>query len=192
MLEDENGTHQIDHIVVSKYGIFVIEMKNYYGLIIGDDYKDKWTQYLGKNKYNFKNPIHQNYGHIKALEKILNLNNNIFISLVCFSNQTKIRVNSQSIVVQLDNLIRTIKKFYKVELDTDINLIANKIESLNITENDKRKKHIKSIKEKVKKDNIKIDNMICPKCGKELVLRNGKYGTFVGCSGYPNCRYTKN
>ena len=45
--------------------------------------------------------------------------------------------------------IRTIKKFHKVELDTDINLIANKIESLNITENDKRKKHIKSIKEKV-------------------------------------------
>ena len=39
MLEDENGTHQIDHIVISKYGIFVIEMKNYYGMIVGDDYK---------------------------------------------------------------------------------------------------------------------------------------------------------
>ena len=28
MLEDTNGTHQIDHIVISRYGIYVIEMKN--------------------------------------------------------------------------------------------------------------------------------------------------------------------
>ena len=56
MLEDENGTHQIDHLVISKYGIFVIEMKNYYGLIIGDEYKNNWTQYLGKKKSDFKNP----------------------------------------------------------------------------------------------------------------------------------------
>ena len=51
MLADENGTHQIDHLVISKYGIFVIEMKNYYGLITGDEYKDSWTQHLGKKKY---------------------------------------------------------------------------------------------------------------------------------------------
>ena len=55
MIEDEKGTHQIDHIVLSKYGIFVIEMKNYYGLIIGNQYKEKWYQYLGKNKYTFHN-----------------------------------------------------------------------------------------------------------------------------------------
>ena len=29
MVEDEKGTHQIDHVVISKYGIFVIGMKNY-------------------------------------------------------------------------------------------------------------------------------------------------------------------
>ena len=31
----------------------------------------------------------------------------------------------------------------------------------------------------------------CPKCGQYLVKRNGKYGAFLGCSGYPGCRYTK-
>ena len=41
MIEDDKGSHQIDHIVVSKFGIFVIEMKNYYGMIFGDNYKDK-------------------------------------------------------------------------------------------------------------------------------------------------------
>jgi ssDNA-binding Zn-finger/Zn-ribbon topoisomerase 1 len=29
----------------------------------------------------------------------------------------------------------------------------------------------------------------CPDCGKPLVRRRGKYGSFVGCSGYPECRY---
>lgn len=28
----------------------------------------------------------------------------------------------------------------------------------------------------------------CPKCGKPLALRNGKYGPFLGCSGYPACK----
>ena len=28
-------------------------------------------------------------------------------------------------------------------------------------------------------------------CGKELVLRNGAYGEFVSCSGYPKCKYVK-
>ena len=191
MLADENGTHQIDHLVISKYGIFVIEMKNYYGLITGDEYKDSWTQHLGKKKYFFKNPIHQNYGHIKALEKKLNLDNNIFIPIVCFSNQAKMKVNNKSIVVQLEYLLRTIKSFNKTRLDNDINLIANNIINLNITTKDERKKHIKDIKEKIKDTNNKVNNMICPKCGGNLVVRNGKYGTFTGCSNYPKCRYTK-
>jgi DNA topoisomerase-1 len=28
----------------------------------------------------------------------------------------------------------------------------------------------------------------CPKCEKEMVVRNGRFGTFLGCSGYPNCK----
>ncbi len=32
----------------------------------------------------------------------------------------------------------------------------------------------------------------CPRCGGLLVKRNGKYGAFLGCSGYPDCRYTEN
>lgn len=32
----------------------------------------------------------------------------------------------------------------------------------------------------------------CPKCGNFLKRRNGKYGEFLGCTGYPDCRYTEN
>ena len=31
----------------------------------------------------------------------------------------------------------------------------------------------------------------CPQCGKPLVLRQGAYGEFVSCSGYPKCKYVK-
>lgn len=31
----------------------------------------------------------------------------------------------------------------------------------------------------------------CPKCGKELIERSGRYGTFFACTGYPECRFTR-
>ena len=32
---------------------------------------------------------------------------------------------------------------------------------------------------------------ICPECGKPLVIKIGRYGKFLACSGYPECKYTK-
>ncbi len=32
----------------------------------------------------------------------------------------------------------------------------------------------------------------CPKCGRRLKKRNGMYGAFYGCSGFPMCNYTQN
>jgi len=37
-----------------------------------------------------------------------------------------------------------------------------------------------------------ITDQLCPKCGKPLVRRTGKYGEFLGCSGYPKCRMIVN
>ena len=101
MIKSSKGTHQIDHIIISKYGIFVVEMKNYYGLITGEEHQNKWTQHLGKNKYYFNNPIHQNYGHIKALQELLNLSEDKFISIICISNQASLKIKSKN-VTQLD------------------------------------------------------------------------------------------
>jgi|UniRef100_A0A7V6A399 DNA topoisomerase-1 len=33
--------------------------------------------------------------------------------------------------------------------------------------------------------------LVCPDCGKELVVRRGRKGEFLGCSGYPKCRFTR-
>jgi len=43
---------------------------------------------------------------------------------------------------------------------------------------------------------IKFDfdkkQVFCPKCGKQLTVRSGKYGSFIGCTGYPKCNFTYN
>lgn len=33
---------------------------------------------------------------------------------------------------------------------------------------------------------------VCPECGRSLLLRSGRYGLFLGCSGFPECGYTRN
>ena len=191
MIKENGNTHQIDHLVLSQFGIFVIEMKNYYGLILGNEYNDKWIQYLGRKKNYFLNPIHQNYGHVKALEKLLNIGDGVFIPIVCFSNQAKLKIETRSNVVPLDYLIPTIKGYRNNILEKDLQELYNRIVELNITDKAARKTHVKDIKNKIKEDTFKVDNMICPKCGGNLVVRNGKYGSFIGCSNYPECKYTK-
>lgn len=191
MIKDEKGTHQIDHIVISKFGIFVIEVKNYGGLIVGNEYKEMWAQYLGANKFYFRNPIYQNYSHIKALEKLLNLDESKFISIICNSNRSKLKIQSKSIVTQTDFINKEILKKQEVIVNQDINEIKSIIERNNIKDKEQRKKHIKDIKSKIKVNEIKENNMICPKCGNKLVKRVSKYGEFIGCSNYPKCKYIK-
>ncbi len=42
------------------------------------------------------------------------------------------------------------------------------------------------------KEGIKLDNVVgkCPKCGGELIIKRSKNGRFIGCSHYPNCKFT--
>ena len=191
MIKDEKGTHQIDHLIISKFGIFVIEMKNYYGLIKGKEFDNKWCQYLGKNKSYFINPIHQNFGHIKSLSNLLKLDDKYFISIICFSNQAKVDVKSSSIVTQVDYLKDEILKYEELLVDNDIKELSNIIISNNIEDKFLRKQHMKDVCIKINNNRDLENNMICPKCGSELVERNGKYGKFIGCSNYPKCKYIK-
>ena len=83
-LPSGGGTTQIDHIIVSKYGIFVVETKNMKGWIFGDEHQKMWTQVIFKKKTKFQNPLHQNYKHIKTIEKILNIEPGKIFSVIVF------------------------------------------------------------------------------------------------------------
>ncbi len=176
---DDNITHQIDHVIVSKYGIFVIETKQINGYIKGNDYDKNWTIKVGRNTYYINNPIHQNYGHIKSLSKVLNISIDKFISLVCISSNAKVRVNSNNVVI-LYNLIKRIKS-YKEEILLNYEEVYSTLVSRNISNYSNSKMHVKNIKE----------NNKCPLCNGQLVNKHGRYGNFIGCSNYPKCKFTK-
>jgi hypothetical protein len=67
LIRTRNGSSQIDHIVISIYGIFVIETKNYSGWIHGNENSEYCMQSIYKKKTKFRNPIRQNWAHIYML-----------------------------------------------------------------------------------------------------------------------------
>lgn len=187
MIKTKDGiTHQIDHVVISKYGIFVIETKQYNGYIKGNDYDKRWLIKNGKKKIYVNNPLHQNYGHVKSLEEILNLPEEKFISLVCIPSRVTLSVKSNN-VTRIYDLIDKITS-YKEDIIENPNEIYEIINSLNITDKVERKVHVKNAREIKSNKDEELKNK-CPKCGGELIKRNGKYGEFMGCSNFPKCRY---
>jgi hypothetical protein len=191
MLQAGNKTTQIDHVVVSNYGIFVIETKNYKGWIIGNEFDDYWTQKIYRRKEKLRNPIKQNYGHIQALKEHLSGFSNInYVSIIAFTTNATLKVNAKTDVVYTVKLPEAIKKHNIPNIsDSTKEAIYSRLISLNIDSKENRREHVKSIHKDIRDRNDKINNDICPKCGGKLVMRNGKYGKFKGCSSYPNCRF---
>ncbi|WP_347455537.1 nuclease-related domain-containing protein [Acinetobacter thermotolerans] len=92
--EDGQGTTtQIDHLLLSPFGLFVIETKNYKGWIFGGERQKIWTQKIYKQTFKFQNPLHQNYKHVKVLEHILAeiLNPEYIHSLVVFMPEAEFK-----------------------------------------------------------------------------------------------------
>ena len=182
-----NGlTHQIDHVIISRYGLFSIETKQYNGYITGNKYDKNWVRYAGKNKYYYTNPIRQNYGHCKALSELLNLEESKIHNIVCIPSNAKLKIEHDGEIVRYDTINEKILS-YKKEVLENTEEIYNKLLSNNIKDKNIKKEHINNIKNNISKK----DTSKCPKCGGNLVERNGKYGDFIGCSNYPKCRYTQ-
>lgn len=185
---DINGvTHQIDHIVVSPYGIFVIETKQYNGYITGNKYDKKWVRHLGKKKIYYENPIRQNYGHVLALCELLKLDESKVFNIVCIPSNAKLKIKDDGETQRNITIVGKIIS-YKNPIINNIDGIVDIIKTNNIKDCKRRKQHIKNIKNNIIKNDL-ID--CCPKCGGTLVERESKYGKFIGCSNYPRCKYIK-
>ncbi|MFK3917920.1 NERD domain-containing protein [Psychrobacter sp. NPDC078501] len=90
------GSTQIDHIIVSVYGIFVIETKNYKGWIYGSENKRQWTQsFPNGSKFKFQNPLRQNYLHIKTLADLLGLELSYFHSMIAFIGECELKTRDE-------------------------------------------------------------------------------------------------
>jgi len=187
----EGKTTQLDHVIVSIYGIFVVETKNYQGWIYGNEVDQRWTQVIYKTRQQFYNPIKQNQGHIRALKDLLPKYRHIpFISIINFSPKATlkdIQIHSSDVYVvhthRVNSIIKSITR-----------PVLSSSELLNITEHIQNRKTLSSehvINMRNQKSNRKaaITNKICPNCSGQLVNRKGPYSDFLGCSNYPKCRF---
>ena len=183
---DNGQTSQIDHIVVNKSGVFVIETKNYSGRIYGSEDQQEWTQVLagGCEKNKFYNPLKQNATHIYYLKKIIK-NVPIHSVVVFVQNNTEFLQTDK--VICLKDLAKTLYFGETVLNSMQIDAVAKKLMEKNSRGVITNETHVRNIKEKKEK----IGNNICPRCGAPLVLKKGKYGEFWGCSKYPTCNFIK-
>lgn len=112
----ESGTTQIDHILLSPYGIFVIETKNYKGWIFGTERQKQWTQKIYKQSFKFQNPIHQNYKHMKVLEKILAdiLDKEFIHTVIVFMPEAVFKTDMPSNVFRWSRLDRLCKNLQTI------------------------------------------------------------------------------
>lgn len=118
---------QIDHLYLSIYGIFVIETKHYSGWIYGNQYDEFWTETFGSNKkYTFKNPLRQNYGHIKFLENFLTIEFEKFHSIIVFSGNCQIKTSMPNNVCRLQDFCDYILSFKEqIFTQNEIEKISN-------------------------------------------------------------------
>ena len=196
MFRIKDKTTQIDHIVVSEYGIFVIETKNYSGWIFGNEKAKYWRQSFKTEQHQFYNPVKQNHGHVYTLKYLLyKLSNIKYFPIVVFAGTAELKeINSTMPVVYEYQLLGMIKSFSDTKCISHENVkrIVQLLEDRQIDSEEHLEEHIQNIHKQKASRQLQIKKRICPKCGCTLVIRTGKYGDFYGCSNYPACHFTTN
>lgn len=187
-LAHKDGTSQIDHIVLSEYGMFVIETKNYSGWIFGTANQKRWTQKLGRQSYRFQNPLSQNKTHINAICDAIVINPEKIVSVIAFMGDAELKTEMPRNVCRSYSFISYIKEFRvkcltTAEVDEFTSfLTAVRLKPGFIT----NFIHRQNVRER-----LKIPN--CSLCGEVMTIRKARIGAnsgsmFWGCTGFPDCR----
>lgn len=214
-LPTEDGTTQIDHILLSPFGLFVIETKNMQGWIFGSERQAKWTQQIYKHKTSFQNPLRQNYKHTETLRDLLGLPKEAVHSIIIFTARAEFKTDMPENVGYVNAAIKYIRSHDQVcfnelqRIELRHQLAAKKLKP-GIKTHMEHVKHVKAIvkeKDQVKDSAVTATTVstseptaavlpesavpLCPRCNGQLVARkNRKTGeAFLGCSSYPKCRY---
>ncbi|WP_083233727.1 NERD domain-containing protein [Planctopirus hydrillae] len=185
-----NGTTQIDHLIVSTYGLFVIETKNMKGWIYGNEQDSQWTQKFRGTSYRFQNPLKQNYRHLCCLEEHLGLPRTCMHSIIFFIGEAELKTPMPGNVLThgLSSYIRRHRE--PLLSEQDVEQIIAAIQELKRDRTLNHATHMASLADR------HSSTTRCPKCGSDLIERQSKKGdhpgsTFLGCKSYPRCRFTR-
>lgn len=186
ILPSSNGTTQIDHVLVSTFGIFVIETKNMQGWIFGGEKDATWCQSIYGHKTRFQNPLHQNFRHVECLAGFLHLDRQVFHSIVFFIGECEFKTPMPQNVL-CSGLGNYIKGFHMPLLaQAQVNDIEAKVREAKAKGGLTKADHLASLNQRHESTDV------CPKCGGRMVARTAKASgkQFLGCSNFPKCRHT--
>lgn len=186
---------ELDMLMLHERGVFVFESKNYSGRIFGSEDQRMWMQSLNRTTKNrFFNPIMQNAEHVRALSRNLVVPEDAFVSYIVFSDRCELkkvpREGKRFHLCHRDDLMRLLRADL-AERDVVFNglqysTLEERVEKLVAASTEQaRESHAQDVQ-------VASSGDVCPRCGGKLVERNGRYGTFLGCSNYPRCRFTRN
>ncbi len=190
IIPSSNGTAQIDHLIVSPFGLFIVETKNMKGWIFGSEQQPKWTQVIYNSKYTFQNPLRQTWRQKCVLSEFLGYPLAAIETIVYFNGDVRFKTAMPANVI-CSRPAQYIRHFQEQRLSTDAiqhicKILNDHVSNSRLSKSD----HLRSLRERHSSETI------CPRCGAELVLRVARKGPFVGssflgCRNYPSCRYTK-
>ncbi|WP_233266453.1 nuclease-related domain-containing protein [Cobetia sp. L2A1] len=193
-LKTPGGTTQIDHVLLSRFGCFVLETKNMKGWISGSEHEANWTQQFPRQSFSFQNPLRQNYKHLKALEATLGVTPEHLHSVIVFVGSAVLKTEMPPNVTHGTGFVSFIRTFQTPvfsEAQVEAMHEALRMGRLAPTRATQRA-HVQHLKQR----NDSQARCECPKCGSRMVLRTARAGAregqqFWGCSAYPECRVTQ-
>ena len=127
----EDGTTEVDHILVSRFGVFVIETKDYSGWIFANAADRTWTQVRFKWRFKFQNPIFQNKRHVRAVKGLLDfLPPEAVKSIVVFSGGAEFKTETPEGVIEIGQLTEYLRRQTEVVMSPNrLQLCVGRLET---------------------------------------------------------------
>jgi len=214
-LPTPDGSTQIDHVVVSRYGVFVIETKNYGGWIFGKPLDKMWTQKFPRRSSAFQNPLRQNHKHVRTLAELAAIDDAALFSLVVFVGSSTFKTPMPPNVTHLPGCLAYIRARQAILLDAaEVARILGRIDGGRLEPSWRTHaahvEHVRALRAGSKREEgaapppqqspqaAHLDAQArppgCPQCGGmlgEYVYKTGaKTGqAFRGCTRFPVCTY---
>ena len=177
-LTTPDGSTQIDHVIVSRFGIFAIETKNMQGWIFGSERQAEWTQQIFKRSFRFQNPLRQNYKHTKALQAALQVPPEAIHSVVVFVGGSTFKTEMPANVTYGGGCVRFILSFTQPVFDTrQVQRLVQQLQTGRLAPT--RATHTAHVQQLKERHNPQAERK-CPQCASAIARRSAMSGANAG------------
>lgn len=197
------ATTELDLAFVTRQGVFAVECKNLSGKFHGRESDREWrnVKVWGRDRTveerKLYNPIMQNRTHIDSLKRLLGDGVPVH-SVILFSDNadwSDLEVSDSVLLLSLGEVGKKIpermKSLPKVLSAKEARKAWRMLKPLGKAGRRKAKEHLELVRK------IEEHPDLCPLCGKKLIEKSarnadGSTRRFLGCTGWPGCKYTRN